>query len=132
MEGGGLAHRATGDVAHSVKPVRLQLPAVSLSHPPKVGDRTVIPQKLAVLSLVKICDSHPVLVGVGVFCHDIHSYLAKIKIRANSRGSRNSCFTQHVLYYHSNEIVRTHFTCFYIIGDIYKDLVDRVDVYIVL
>ena len=128
MEGGGLSHRAAGDIPHGVEAVGLQGSLVALPHPPEVGEGAVIPQKGAVGVLVKLRDADTVGVGLGVLGHDIHGHLTEVEIGADACRGGDARLPQDVADDAAGEVVGGKAALLQIGSRVDEDLVDGVDV----
>ena len=120
------SQRTTGNISHRIDSLIFQLSGIASSHPPKIRQRSVAPQKPAVAHLVQLCNPHSELVRRQMLGYDIHSNLGKIQISADSRRGRNTRSLQHIPHY-----LRRQLPCRYLVGiqimrRIYKHLVNRI------
>ena len=77
-------------LAHSVYAIYFQRPCDAASYAPEVRNGSMVPQLPAIGHLVQLCYAHPVLVGLRLLGHDVHSHLCQIHIRTYAGCCRNA------------------------------------------
>lgn len=93
------------NIAHSVDMERFKAFCCTCAYSPKVRDRLMRPPLILESLLIKLCNTHFVLVVWDMLRHNIHSGLAQKHIRANSCRSRDACCVKHILYQHTGKTV---------------------------
>ena len=94
-----LSDRAARNIPHCIKARFLKLFCISMSYPPKVSQRPVVPQIFAVCHLIEKSNAHAVLIRIGMFCHNVHRNFTQIQICADTARRGNSSVT---IDFHNN------------------------------
>ena len=85
-----LSDRAARNIAHCIKARFLKLFCISMSYPPEVSQRPVVPQIFAVCHLIEKSNANTVLIRIGMLCHNIHRHFAQIQICTDTARRSNS------------------------------------------
>ena len=120
------AERTAGNVSHREQSRGLQLSAVAVPDAPEIGQRPVIPQKVAVAHLVELRNPRAAPIRFDMFCHDVHRHFAQIEVGADAGGCGNAGAQKHIQQDGGCQLLRSHAVGFQIAGHVHEDLVDGV------
>ena len=90
------AHGTSGNISHGINAHFLQLSGIAPSHAPEIRQRTVVPEHLPITPLIQFRNPHAINIRLCMLSPNIHGHLTQIKIRTDSRGSRDSCCHQNI------------------------------------
>ena len=109
---------------------RFKFSCRACTYSPKVRDWCVRPPFILESLLIQLRNTHSVLIGWNMLCHNIHSDLAEKHIRAYACRSRDTRCVKHILYQHTGKTVTVRVIGAEIARSIYENLVNRVCEYI--
>ena len=122
----GLANGTTGNVAHGVESLRLQLFGVAFPYPPEIRKGTVGPEVMAVALLRQLCDAGTVLVRRDALSPDVHGNFAEVEIRPDARRGGNSRSLQHIQNDFHGEVPGAEAVSPQIVGYVHENLVNGI------
>ena len=88
----------------------------------------MIPQVTAVAELVELSDTNIVHTCLDVLCLDVHRDFGEVHICADSCRGGNACALKHRAHHFLAHLGGGHFVCAEIVGEVDKNLVNRVNV----
>ena len=122
-----VSDRASCDIAHREHTMFGQFFGITMTDPPEVGNRPVVPQKTAVTHLIKFRNTDAVFIRRGMFGHNIHGDLAQIQICAKTRRGRDAGLGKNVLYDLAGQFSCGQRIGIKVCGYVHKDFINRVN-----
>ena len=115
-------------IAHGVHTILSKFLCYAFAHTPELGDWGIVPQLFPVTHLIEFRNAHTVLVSRSLLCHDVHGYLAEVKVCADAGSSRYPGILQDITYHGHGKFMCRHPVCVKVSRHVHKDLVDGINV----
>ena len=97
-----------GKLSHRVHAIGRKTPCNASSHPPEVGEGTMVPKLLPIRHFVQFGDAHTVGIGHRMLGNDVHSHFAEIEVSADACCSRYARFGEDIPYHPACQLAPCH------------------------
>ena len=101
-------HGIERHIAHGVHAVAGEFFCDTFAYAPEFGDRRIVPKLFPVAPFIQFGNAHAILVGRRLFRHDVHGYLAEVKVCADAGCRRYPCMFQYIPNHRHGQLVRRH------------------------